>query len=149
MKIILRDTVEGLGRKGDICDVADGYARNFLVPRGLAMQATKGFEAQAEAMRRTAAMRSAADREDAEQVAAALAPIVITIAAKAGEAGRLFGSVTSTDIVEAIDQQAGATIDRRALVLESPIKTVGRHEVRASLHPEVEVPITIEVVGGD
>jgi large subunit ribosomal protein L9 len=147
VKIILRDTVEGLGRKGDICEVADGYARNFLVPRGLAMQATKGSEAQAQAMRRTAAMRSATDRADAEQVAAALAPVVITITAKAGEGGRLFGSVTSTDIVEAVDRQAGATIDRRALVLDSPIKTLGRHEVTASLHPEVEVPITIEVIG--
>ena len=107
MKVILRDTVDGLGRKGDICDVADGYARNFLVPKGLAIRATKGSEGQAEAMRRTEALRSAADRDDAERVATVLGPAVVTITAKAGEGGRLFGSVTTSDIVEAIEKQVG------------------------------------------
>ncbi len=149
MKVILRDTVDGLGRKGDICDVADGYARNFLVPKGLAIKATKGSEGQAEAMRRTEALRSAADREDAERVAAVLGPAVVTITAKAGESGRLFGSVTTSDIVEAIEKQVGAVIDRRSLALESPIKELGRHEVAGSLHPDVEFSITVEVTAAD
>ena len=149
MKVILRDTVDGLGRKGDICDVADGYARNFLVPRGLAIKATKGSEGQAEAMRRTETLRSAADRDDAEKVAAILAPVVVTITAKAGEGGRLFGSVTTSDIVGAIEKQVGAVIDRRSLTLESPIKELGRHEITGSLHPEVEFSITVEVAAAD
>ncbi len=147
--MILRDTVDGLGRKGDICDVADGYARNFLVPKGLAIKATKGSEGQAEAMRRTEALRSAADRDDAERVAAVLGPAVVTITAKAGEGGRLFGSVTTSDIIEAIEKQVGAVIDRRSLALESPIKELGRHEVAGSLHPDVEFSITVEVTAAD
>jgi len=149
VKVILRDTVDGLGRKGDICDVADGYARNFLVPKGLAIKATKGSEGQAEAMRRTEALRSAADRDDAERVAAVLGPAVVTITAKAGEGGRLFGSVTTSDIIEAIEKQVGAVIDRRSLALESPIKELGRHEVAGSLHPDVEFSITVEVTAAD
>ena len=147
MKVILRDTVEGLGRKGDICDVADGYARNFLVPRGLAMKATKGSEQQAEAMRRTEALRSAADREDAEKIAAILAPAVINITAKAGEGGRLFGSVTTSDVATAIEAQTGAVVDRRSLALDAPIKVLGQHTVTCHLHTDVEVPVTVEVVG--
>ena len=149
MRVILRDTVDGLGRKGDICDVADGYARNFLVPKGLAIKATKGSEGQAEAMRRTEALRSAADRDDAERIAAVLAPAVITITAKAGEGGRLFGSVTTSDIVTAIEKQVGAVIDRRSLTLESPIKELGQHQIAGSLHPDVEFSIIVEVAAAD
>ena len=149
MKVILRDTVEGLGRKGDICDVAAGYARNFLVPRGLAIKATAGSAGQAEAMRRTEALRSAADRDDAERVAAVLAPAVITITAKAGEGGRLFGSVTTSDIVDAIEKQVGAVVDRRSLALESPLKDLGQHVITGSLHPDVEFSIIVEVAAAD
>ncbi len=149
MKVILRDTVDGLGRKGDICDVADGYARNFLVPRGLAMKATKGSEVQAEGMRRAAALRSSADQEDAARVAAALTGTVITIAAKAGEGGRLFGSVTTSDVSEAVEKATGAVIDRRSLSLDSPIKELGEHDVLCTMHPEVSFPITVDVVETD
>ena len=145
MKIILRNTVDGLGRKGDVCDVADGYARNYLVPRGLAIKATKGSQGQAEAMRRAEAMRGVADKDAAEQVAAAVGAAVISIDAKAGEGGRLFGSVTSTDIAEAVQQQTGAMIDRRAIVLDAPIKDLGQHSVMARLHADVEFSITVEV----
>jgi large subunit ribosomal protein L9 len=144
--VILRDTVDGLGRKGDICVVADGYARNFLVPRGLAMKATEGSAIQAEAMRRAEALRRAADRADAETIASALAPMVITIKAKAGEGGRLFGSVSAADIAEAIGEQAGVVIDRRTLALDSPLKELGRHEITIRLHSDVEAAVTVEVV---
>jgi large subunit ribosomal protein L9 len=146
VRVILRDTVDGLGRKGDICVVADGYARNFLVPRGLAIKATEGSAIQAEAMRRAEALRSAADRADAETIASALAPMVITIKAKAGEGGRLFGSVTAADIAEAIEEQAGAVIDRRTLALDSPLKELGRHEVTVRLHSDVETAVAVEIV---
>ncbi|RMH78702.1 MAG: 50S ribosomal protein L9 [Actinomyces sp.] len=146
MKVILRDDVDGLGRKGDVCDVADGYARNYLMPRGLALKASAGAEAQAEAMRRAQAMRNAADRAQAEEVATRLVPQVITIGAHAGEGGRLFGSVTSADIVEAVAEQAGVTLDRRTLRLDGPLKETGRHVVMCRLHAEVEFPITVEVV---
>ena len=146
MRVILRDTVEGLGRKGDICVVADGYARNFLMPRGLAIKATEGSATQAEAMRRAEALRRAADRADAETIASALAPMVITIKAKAGEGGRLFGSVSAADIADAIGEQAGAVIDRRTLALDSPLKELGRHEITIRLHSDVEATVAVEVV---
>ncbi|MGB1629942.1 MAG: 50S ribosomal protein L9 [Acidimicrobiales bacterium] len=144
MKVVLRSDVDGLGRKGEIMDVADGYFRNFLAPKGLALKATAGVEHQAEAMRRTAALRDAASKADAEEIATKLVPQ--TIAAKAGDGGRLFGSVGAQEIVDAVDAQAGATIDRRSLDLESPIKDLGEHSVMCKLHPEVAFPITVSVV---
>ncbi|MDW3220343.1 MAG: 50S ribosomal protein L9 [Acidimicrobiales bacterium] len=146
MKVILRQDVDGLGRKGDICDVADGHFRNLLDPRGLAMKATKGAEVQAEAMRRAASMKNAASRADAEEVATMLVPSVITIAAKAGDGGRLFGSVGAAEIVEAVEAQTGAVVDRRSLNLEHPLKDLGQAMVMCKLHPEVEFPITVEVI---
>lgn len=146
MKVILRQDVDGLGRKGDICDVADGHFRNLLSPRGLAMKATKGAEAQAEAMRRAASMKNAASRADAEEIATKLVPSVITIAAKAGDGGRLFGSVGAAEIVEAVEAQTGVVVDRRALNLDSPLKDLGQTMVMCKLHPEVEFPITVDVI---
>ncbi|GJM38635.1 MAG: 50S ribosomal protein L9 [Acidimicrobiales bacterium] len=146
MKVILRQDVDGLGRKGDICDVADGHFRNLLNPRGLAMKATKGAEVQAEAMRRAASIKNAASRADAEEVATMLVPSVITIAAKAGDGGRLFGSVGAGEIVEAVEAQTGAVVDRRTLNLEHPLKDLGQAMVMCKLHPEVEFPITVEVI---
>jgi len=146
MKIILRGDVEGLGRKGEIMDVADGYFRNFLAPKGLALKATAGAEHQAEAMRRTAALRDAASKADAEEIATTLVPRTITIAAKAGDGGRLFGSVGPAEIVGAVDAQAGVSIDRRTLDLESPIKDLGEHTVMCELHPEVAFPISVSVI---
>ena len=146
MKVVLRDDVAGLGRKGDICDVAAGYFRNLLLPRGLAMKATKGVEAQAEAMRRAALLRAAQSRAEAQEIAGRLVPLVITIRARAGEGGRLFGSVGATDIVEAVKEQAGAVIDRRSLVLAAPLKELGEAVVNCQLAGDVEFPITLEVV---
>ena len=146
MKVILRSDVSGVGKRGDICDVADGYARNFLVPRGLAMRATPGATAQAASMRRSRDVRDAQDRSAAEAIASKLVPTRITIPVRAGTEGRLFGSVTTADIAEAVATQTGIEIDRKDLRLDEAIKSVGEHTVPARLHTDVEFPITIDVV---
>jgi large subunit ribosomal protein L9 len=145
MRVVLRADVQGVGKKGDLLDVADGYARNFLVPRGLAMKASKGVEAQAGSMRRSRDVRDAADRSAAEDIAKELVPQVINVSAKAGAEGRLFGSVTAADVVEAVQTQTGVELDRRMLHLDEPIKTLGTHTVQAKLHADVEFAITVEV----
>src|SRR5262245_40090844 len=111
MKVILRNDIAKVGKRGDIIDVADGYARNYLFPKGLAIKATDGAVAQAASMRRARDLRDAQDRSAAEEVARRLVARTITITAKAGTEGRLFGSVTAADIVEAVEQQAGVSID--------------------------------------
>ncbi len=146
MRVVLRQDVEGLGRKGEICDVADGYFRNLLSPRGLALKATKGVETQAEAMRRAAVLRDAKSRAEAEEIAARLVPMVITVSARAGEGGRLFGSVGAGDIAEAVEVQAGVVIESRTLALDSPLKELGQVWVNCKLQNEVEFPVTVEVV---
>lgn len=146
MKVVLRSDVDQVGMKGDIIDVADGYARNFLVPKGLAFKATPGVEAQATAMRRGRDLRDASDRSAAETVAKTLVSRTVTIAARAGAEGKLFGSVTTTEIAEAVATQTGIEIDRRKLRLDEPIRSLGTHLVPAKLHAEVEFPITVEIV---
>jgi large subunit ribosomal protein L9 len=145
VKIVLRADVDNLGNKGDLVEVAPGYARNYLVPKGLAIAASSGVTRQAEAMRRSRQVRDRREKEGAEATARQLAARRVEIKARAGEGGRLFGSVTSTDIAEAVEAQTGVKLDRRKLHLE-PIKTLGAHEVPVRLHSEVEVPITIDVV---
>jgi large subunit ribosomal protein L9 len=146
MKVILRTDVSELGKRGDVLDVADGFARNYLVPKGLAMKATDGAAAQAASMRRARDLRDAQDRSAAEQLATTLVPKVITVTARAGSEGKLFGSVTTADISAAIEAQTNVQIDRRKLVLPEPIKTLGTHVVPAKLHTDVEFPVTIDVV---
>jgi large subunit ribosomal protein L9 len=145
MKVILRSDLDGLGKRGDIVDVADGHARNYLLPQGLALVATSGASSQAAKMRRSRDLRDASDREAAQTVATTLVPKIIKVSAKAGTEGRLFGSVTTADVVDAVRAQTGVVLDRRQLQSE-PIKTVGQHTVIASLHSDVSFPITIEVV---
>jgi large subunit ribosomal protein L9 len=145
VKIVLRADVDNLGNKGDLVEVAPGYARNYLVPKGLAMVSSPGIERQAESMRRSRQVRDRREKEGAEATARQLAAKRIEIKARSGEGGRLFGSVTSTDIAEAVEAQTGVKLDRRKLSVE-PIKTLGAHEVSVRLHSDVEVPITIEVV---
>lgn len=147
VKMILRSDVIGVGKRGDIVEVSKGYSRNFLEPRGLAIKATAGAESQAEAMRRSRMLKDTKDREAATELATILVPKVVAIAARAGEGGKLFGSVTSTDIAEAIQAQTGAEIDRRDIHIDDQIKTTGTHQVQARLHPEVHFPITLEVSG--
>ena len=146
MKIVLRDDVENLGQKGDVVDVADGYARNFLVPRGLAMKATKGVVAQAEAMRRNRAAKEARDVEAAHAQAAQLEGARIEITARAGEGGKLFGSVTASDVADAIQAQRGIEVDRRRLGLDEPVKELSEVEVTVKLHSDVEATVTVAVV---
>lgn len=146
MRIILRSDVSNLGNKGDMIDVADGYARNYLVPKGLAIQATNGAVKQAESMRRSRQVRDMADKQGAEATARQLISAKVTITARSGEGGKLFGSVTAADVAAAVEAQTGIAVDRRKLSLDEPIKTLGTHEVPIRLHAEVEVPITVEVV---
>jgi large subunit ribosomal protein L9 len=144
--LIMRSDVDNVGKKGDVVDVSDGFARNFLVAKGLAMPASAGAIAQATGMRRARAVKDARDRESAEQVARLLVTKVIRIAGRAGPEGRLFGSVTSADLVAAVQEQAGVTLERKRVHLDEPIKAVGTHEVPVRLHPEVEFRLPVEVV---
>lgn len=145
MKLILRTDVGRLGKRGDIVEVADGYGRNYLLPRGFAFVATSGAVDQAAKMRRARDLRDASDREAAQTIATTLVPKIITIQAKAGNEGRLFGSVTTGDVVDAVRQQTGVELERRQLDSE-PIKSVGQHTVTAKLHSDVSFPITVDVV---
>ena len=146
VQMILRADVDGLGKRGDVVSVSKGYARNFLEPRRLALPASEGALKQAESMRRVRSIKDARDREAAEEVARRLVAATITIPVRAGEGGRLFGSVTVSDVVDAVAEQAGVEIDRKLLVLDEPIKELGSFQVPARLHSEVEFPITVEVV---
>jgi large subunit ribosomal protein L9 len=145
MKIVLRADVEHVGEKGDIVDVADGYARNFLVPRGLALRATTGVQKQADAMRRSRDAHDRRARETAQAIADQLAPTV-RVEARAGEGGRLFGSVTSSDIAAAVQAQLGVEVDRRDIALDEPLKELGVTEIAVKLHRDVTATLHIEVV---
>ncbi len=145
MRVVLRADVENLGKRGDIVEVADGFARNYLVPRGKAITATAGIVSQANAMRRARDLKDARDRESAETVARALVPQVITVRARAGSQGKLFGSITVADVVSAVSEQTGIDLDRRRVRLDEPIRSVGTHEVPVKLHADVEFRITLEV----
>ena len=148
MRVVLHADVDGVGTKGEVVDVADGFARNLLLPTGQAVKATPGAEAQAEGMRRRRAQKDASDRAAAEEVAKVLVPTTVTVTAKAGAEGRLFGSVTSAEVAEAIEAQTGIVIDKRKLVVGEAIKEVGEHQLTAQLHPDVQFPVNIEVVAG-
>lgn len=146
MKVVLREDVETLGHKGDLIDVADGYARNFLVPRGLAIVATKGVVSQAAAMRRNREVRDNREREAARELADRLSAASVRVEARAGEGGKLFGSVTTSDIASALAALTGVAVDRRKVALAEPLKVLGPAEVSVQLHPEVTVTLVVEVV---
>lgn len=146
MRVVLRADVGGLGRRGDIVEVSGGYARNHLLPNGQAMRSTEGITAQATAMRRSRDLREARDREAAEGKARVLAGATVTVPARASGAGRLFGSVTASDIAAAARQQLSVELDRHNLALEEPIKELGAHELQVSLHRDVVTVVTVEVV---
>ena len=148
MKVLLRTDVDGVGKRGDIIDVAGGFARNPLLPAGKAIVASDGVEAQAAAMRKSRDLRDARDREGSETVAKTLVGNTITITARATNE-RLFGSVGAADIVRHVEEQTGAVIDRHDLVLEEPIKTVGEHNVRVELVGGVVFELTVDVVAED
>ena len=145
MKVVLHEAVPQLGSRGDIVEVADGYARNFLIPKGVAQKATPGVEAQAQAMRKAWQQRNAADREAAEALATQLVTKTISIAARASGEGKLFGSVSVHDVVEAIQAQTGVELDRKMVDLGDGIKAIGAHSVTVKPHDEVQFPVTIDV----
>ena len=146
MKIVLLREVRALGEPGDVVDVADGYARNYLIPRRLGERATPGALKQVESIRRTREVRQIRDREKAQEIADRLGKLSVRIPAKAGDGGRLFGQVTHEAVAEAIAKAGGIKIDRRRLQFEGPIKSLGSHPVHLRLHPEVEASFTVEVV---
>ncbi len=148
MKVVLRDNVDALGKKGDVVEVADGYARNFLIPAGKAFKSSPGAERQAERMRQARELKDAKELAEAQEMASRLVSTPIHIAARAGAEGKLFGSVTTADIVRAVAEQANIMLERKAIDTEG-IKELGSHSVVAKPHPEVEFPITVEVIAAE
>jgi large subunit ribosomal protein L9 len=147
MKLILTQEVSGLGSAGDVVEVKDGYGRNYLVPRGLAIRWTKGGESQVAALRRGRDVREVKDIGEAKAIAESLTSLSVKLSSRAGEGGRLFGSVTTADVVEAVAAAGGPKLDKRRVELPSAhIKNVGSHTVSVRLHPEVTASVDIEVV---
>ncbi len=146
MKVILADDVDNVGRKGDVVVVADGFARNYLVPKGLALFASKGSLRQAELMRRAREEKERRVREAAQARVGRLGANSVYISARAGEGGRLFGSVTKADVARAIEEQLHEKVDRHQVRLEDPIRTLGTHAVEIHLHEEVNAAVNVEVI---
>lgn len=146
MRLILTQEVTGLGSPGDVIEVKNGYGRNYLLPQGFAMKATKGAEKQIETLRRTRAAREVRSLDEAKSMAGQLAALSVTLKARAGGGGRLFGSVTTADIVDAVRASGGPELDRRRVELRGTIKSVGKHTVSVRIHPEVAADVTLDVV---
>ncbi|MYT81474.1 large subunit ribosomal protein L9 [Streptomyces sp. MnatMP-M77] len=146
MKIILTHEVSGLGTAGDVVDVKDGYARNYLVPLGFAIRWTKGGEKDVAQIRRARKIHEIATIEQANEIKAKLEGVKVRLAVRSGDAGRLFGSVTPADVAAAIKAAGGPDVDKRRVELGSPIKTLGGHQVSVRLHPEVAAKLGVEVV---
>jgi large subunit ribosomal protein L9 len=144
MQIILQEDVEKLGNRGEVVEVAEGYARNYLLPRKLGVAADAGNLKRLERIRGSLAKRTATERESAQKLAEMLAGVTVTLKRKAGENDQLFGSVNSADISEALDKQ-GYTVDKRKITLDPPIKLVGEYQVAAKLHREVVASIKVVV----
>ncbi|MTE20020.1 50S ribosomal protein L9 [Streptomyces sp. TRM43335] len=145
MKIILTNEVSGLGNAGDIVEVKDGYARNYLLPRGFAIRWTKGGEKDVEQIRRARKIREIATIEQANEIKGKLEGVTVRLKVRAGDQGRLFGSVTQADIASAVKAAGGPDVDKRRIELGSPIKTLGSHQVTVRLHPEVVAKVGVEV----
>jgi large subunit ribosomal protein L9 len=145
MDVILREHVDNLGRRGDVVKVADGYARNFLLPRKLALTVTEGNRKQIERERRVADAREVEERQHAEAVASRLAQVEIVIARRVGETEALYGSVTAADIAEALGEK-GLEVERRRIHLEEPIKQLGEFQVQVRLHRDVTAQVHLSVV---
>ncbi len=145
IEVILREDIKTLGRAGEMVRVKPGYARNYLLPQGLAYEATEGNKKRIAAETRVRTARNQAERTEAEQVAATLRDVTLTLSGKAGEEGKLFGSITSQDVADALARQ-GHPVDRRRSELEHPIKTTGTHTVTVRLHPEVQADVRVSVV---
>lgn len=148
MKIILTQSVDGVGAPGDVVDVKDGFGRNFLIPRGFAVAWTKGGEKQVTQIKRAEKSREIRGVEHAKEVKNALEGLNVVVKAHAGDNGKLFGSVTTGDIAVAVKQSGGPSLDKRAISIKTQIKTVGSHKVAIRLHPAVEATFAVNVVAG-
>jgi large subunit ribosomal protein L9 len=145
MKLILTNEVTGLGEPGDVVEVKSGYGRNYLIPRGLAMRWTRGAEKQIDLIRRARSARAIRTQDDARSAAGNLAKLPVQIRVRAGAQGRLFGSVSASDIADAVRAAGGPELDRRRIEIANPIRTVGRHQVTVRLHPEVTATLDVDV----
>lgn len=148
MKVILTQDVKGQGKKGDLINVSDGYARNFLFPRKLATEATKAALNEMKGQKDAAAYRVQKEKEAAEEIAEKLKNVVVQISAKAGENGKLFGSITSAEIVEQLKYQHHIVVDKKKVVME-PIKTTGKMEIPVKLYTNVQGKIQVEIKAGE
>jgi len=146
MKLILTQDVNGLGAPGDVVEVKDGYGRNYLLPRGLATAWTKGGEKQVAQIKRAREVREVRDLDSATAIKKSLEGLKVTLAARTGDTGRLFGAVTVSDVVDAITKAGGPSVDKRKVTIVSPIKTVGSHKVEVRVHPEALASMTVDVV---
>lgn len=147
MKVILKQDVKKLGKKGDVVEVAEGYARNYLLPRGLAVEASAGNLKTLEKQKEAEQRRREVEKAEALRIAEKLKEITVVVHGKAGENGRLFGSVTAKDVAEALARDFGIKIDRRKMQLEEPIKAVGVYYIPVRLHAEVEATVKVHVNG--
>jgi large subunit ribosomal protein L9 len=148
MKVILTQEVGGLGSAGDIVEIQDGYGRNYLLPRGFAIRWTRGAEKEVVSIRRARQAREIRDHDQAAEVASRLAGLDVRLSARAGDGGRLFGSITPGDIADAVKAAGGPTLDRRRLELPGAIKSTGSHQVKVRLHPEVTATFEVAVLPG-
>jgi large subunit ribosomal protein L9 len=146
MKLILTQEVAGLGDAGDIVEVKDGYGRNYLLPRGLAIGWTRGGEKQVTQIKRARKSREIRNLDHAKEVKAEIEALTVNVPAKAGDSGKLFGSVTNTDVMNAIKVAGGPLVEKRNVQISAPIKKTGSHTVAIDLHPDVVARVTIEVV---
>ena len=146
MKVVLRTDVDGLGYKGDIVSISDGYAQNKLIPQGLAYLATAGAEKDDEKMRQARELRASEEKAMAEEMASRMENETLTIAMNAGEGGKLFGSVSATDISEALSDQKNITIDKKLITIAESIKEIGTYQVDVKPHPDVEFTISLDVI---
>ena len=147
-KLILTQEVTGLGAPGDVVEVAAGYGRNYLIPRGFAIRWTRGGEKQVEQIKRARAVREIRTLEEAQAAAGQLEKLTVRLKRKAGSNGRLFGSVGPADIAAAVKEAGGPDVDKRKIVVTDPIKTAGSHRVQIRLHSEVSAAVRLEVQGG-
>jgi large subunit ribosomal protein L9 len=147
MKIILTADIDGLGAPGDVVEVKDGYGRNFLLPQGKGLLATKGAEKQIALIKRARSVREVRDLDHAKEIKAQLEGLKVKLTTRAGEGGRLFGSVTSSDVVGAVKAAGGPILDKRSLELPGHIKTIGGHKVVVKIHSNVTATLNVDVVG--
>ncbi|MFL1381038.1 MULTISPECIES: 50S ribosomal protein L9 [unclassified Nocardiopsis] len=147
MKLILTHEVNGLGAPGDVVEVKNGYGRNYLLPRGFAIRWTRGGQKQIDLIQRARAARDIRTLDEAKQVAGQVNALTVRLKQRAGEGGRLFGSVTPADIAEAVKVSGGPQLDKRRIEVKTPIKSAGAHKVQVRLHPEVVATIKLDVVG--